>query len=248
MSGLQRRMPVLGRWRGQRGMTLIELLIGMVIMGILSTMLLVTWFSLNKSYIFSVRSYEAHDNARLAVARMEREIRDAQSPAQSNSAMLRAHSSWVEFYTTFNEAGNSDPILAPHLVVYRMYKDGALWRFEDGHNGLAGIQGISTTSGFDPASLTAAQTQSEQANGEGASLILKNMTNATAKTVAVPLFRYSSVDSDGTVRFDSDVTSVNSVRAILGVQIHVLVDLNPGKAPVYVDFMTLAQLRNQRPL
>jgi hypothetical protein len=38
------------------------------------------------------------------------------------------------------------------------------------------------------------------------------------------------------------------VRAILGVQIHVLVDLNPGKAPVYVDFMTLAQLRNQRPL
>lgn len=237
-----------GRLRDQRGLTLVELLVGMIVMGILSTMLLLTWFSLNDSYSYSVRSYEARDNARFAVSRMEREIRDAQSPAQNTPAVLRAHSDWMEFYTTFNEAGNSNPLLAPHLVVYRLYTDGTLWRFEDGHNGTAGVvDGISTVSGFDPVSLTPAEAQSEQANGEGATLILKNMVNATAKSPdVVPLFRYSSVDGEGTIGFEPSVTSISALRTILGVQLHMLVDLNPGKAPIYVDFTTLAQLRNQR--
>lgn len=251
MSGAERRMQSSGRWCGQRGITLVELLVGMMIMGILSTLLLLTWFSLNNSYSYSVNSYKARDNARLAVSRMEREIRDAQQPAQNTSAVVRANPSWIEFYTTFNESENSDPLLAPHLVVYRLYGDGRLWRFEDGHNATAGIQGINTAIGFDPADPAAfspADAGSEQVNGEGAMLILQNMVNATAKSTAVPLFRYTSVNNAGAIDFASSVTSSTDLLNILGVQIHVMVDLNPGKAPVYVDFSTLAQMRNQRSL
>ena len=233
------------RVRDQRGVTLVELLIGMIVMGILSTMLLLTWFSLNNSYSYSVRSYEARDNARVAVSRVQREIRDAQSPAQNTPAVVIAQPDWVAFYSTFNEALNSNPLLAPHLVVYRLYTDGTLWRYEDGHNGTAGVQGISSVN--NPMSLLLAQALSEQANGEGATMILRDMVNATAKTPAVPLFQYTSVGSDGTIHIDPSVTGVSALRTILGVQLRTLVDLNPGKAPIYLDFMTLAQLRNQRP-
>jgi hypothetical protein len=35
--------------------------------------------------------------------------------------------------------------------------------------------------------------------------------------------------------------------AIMAVQIHLLVDLNPGHSPAYIDLLTTAQPRNQRP-
>lgn len=231
MNGAWGRKPLPERLRGQRGMTLVELLVGIIVMGILSTLLLLTWFSLNNSYSFSVRSYEARDNARLAVSRMEREIRDMQGPRNGAPAVQRANADWIAFYTTFNEVGNSDPELAPHLVAYRLYADGTLWRFEDGTDG-------------------ASYLTSEQAKGAGATLVLKNLVNATAKLPeVVPLFRYSSVvDEKGTIGFVDDVGDINARRAILGVQTHLMVDLNPGKAPIYVDFTTLAQLRNQRSL
>jgi len=221
MNGQSRRVLLSGRLRDQRGLTLVELLVGMIVMGILTTMLLLTWFSLNDSYSYSVRSYEARDNARLAVSRLQREIRDAQGPLGTDtSALVKAEPGRIAFYTTFNEDQNEDPTLDPHLVAYRAYDDGTLWRFED--------DAYKTASG------------ASEAADAGATLILKDMVNTDEE----PLFQYSTVDEDGNIDFPAPDSG--NLGAILGVRIHLLVDLNPGKSPVHVDFTTLAQLRNQR--
>ena len=113
-------------------MTLIELLISMIIMTIITVMILVTWFALSRSYSYSATSNRARDNAREAVARLEREVRDAQSnPGTSETALIRARPLTVVVSTTFNMAGNTNPALVPRLVMYRLYPDGELWRFYD---------------------------------------------------------------------------------------------------------------------
>ena len=94
----------------QSGMTLVEVLIGMVIMSVITVMILVTWFALSRSYSYSATSNKTRDHAREALARMEREIRDAQiNPNTSETALVRARPLTVVVSTTFNMAGNSDP-------------------------------------------------------------------------------------------------------------------------------------------
>ena len=53
----------------QSGMTLIELLVSMVIMGVLSAMILGSWFALSKAYSFTSRTNKQRDVANLAIAR-----------------------------------------------------------------------------------------------------------------------------------------------------------------------------------
>ena len=68
LSSLRRRA------RDQRGLTLTELLIGMVVTGILSTMVLAGWFALSRSYSFSLSSNNAREDGRQTISRMAREI------------------------------------------------------------------------------------------------------------------------------------------------------------------------------
>ena len=63
--------------RRQDGFTLIEMLVTLIIMGIVTTMVLTIWFSLQSSYAFSINSNNSRSIARDSIARMEREIRDA---------------------------------------------------------------------------------------------------------------------------------------------------------------------------
>ena len=87
----------------------------------------------------------------------------------------------------------------------------------------------------------------EKTTGEGASLLVRNVVNYDPTTSPQPpLFVYTFHDSAGQLVTSSYVYyTANRVR-ILSVQIHALVDLNPGHSPVYADLQTSAQLRNQR--
>ena len=131
---------------GQAGVSLIELLVGMAIMGVISTMLLLTWFALSNSYSYSINSANARDDGRQALARLQREIRDAQMPTiasgtASDAILTRARPYTVALFTSFNEADNATMTWSstshtassstPHLVVYRLYENRQLWRFED---------------------------------------------------------------------------------------------------------------------
>lgn len=243
----------------QRGMTLIELLMGMIIMTVLSTMILMGWFSLSRSYSFSVSSSDARDSARQALARMEREVRDAENnQAVSETSIVRARARWIEFYTTFNLAGASSATTVPRLVLYRLYHNGELWRFQD-KDGVDGITGVSLNDSGWPGNNAFAL--DEQQDGEGAMLLANHVVNDSipytdpyedpiththASYSSTPLFQYQVYDASGNMIQTPSVTGVSNRAGIMAVQIHLLVDLNPSRKPVYADFQATAQLRNNR--
>jgi prepilin-type N-terminal cleavage/methylation domain-containing protein len=256
-----------GRWsvaggiarkaRSERGVTLMELLVVMIIASIVSTMVLMTWFALQKSFANTSTADNQRDTARQAMNHMVREIRDAEAQSSNNEcAVARARAWWIEIYTTFNENGNTDPSQVPHLVLYRLYQDGTLWRFED-LNGDGVIANIDLNAN-DPAVPNAGAgpnfSLQEETRGEGHQLISRNITNAVvpyrgsvpANNGTTPLFEYSYIDDYGAYQLDPYVYNTDNRIRIMGVQIELLVDLNPEKAPVYADLLTTVQLRNSR--
>jgi prepilin-type N-terminal cleavage/methylation domain-containing protein len=233
----------------RRGMSLIELLVAMSIMGIVSTMLIGGWFALGNSYSYTVRSDKARDVARQAISRMEREIRDAQNRDNSTEqTIVRARPFFIVLYTTFNDAQNEDPALRPRLVMYRLYSDGELWRFHDADADGA-LEGVSYNQ---PADHTWADltlfSLSEQTSGEGAQLMCTSVVNGVVLTAGLPtpLFHYNSYAEDGEIEQSHMVFPATERAGIVAVQTDLLVDLNPKRSPVYTHLTTTAQLRNQR--
>jgi prepilin-type N-terminal cleavage/methylation domain-containing protein len=227
---------------GERGLTLVELLVALVVTVVLSSMMIAAYFALTGSFSYSAKSTTAREQARQALARMAREIRDAEAiPTNNEVAIVRARERWTEFYSTFNEAGNENPSMTPHLVMYRLYQDQRIWRFED-QNSDGVIAGVN----INPSS-EATFNLAEQTNGEGRTMVVKDVVNYDSSTpTPVPLFTYSYVNDDGNIAMSSYVYYAENRVRILNVQIHLLVDLNPGHSPVYADLQTSAQLRNQR--
>jgi prepilin-type N-terminal cleavage/methylation domain-containing protein len=232
--------------RVQRGITMIELLAAMAVAGILTAMMLGSWFALSDSYSFTVRSDKARDKARLAISRLEREIRDAENRSDvAEVSVVRARPWFIVIYTTFNKDGNENLGTKPRLVMYRLYSDGELWRYHDadGDNVLEG--GLNYTSETWPA---ASSSESERANGEGGRLLVDDVVNITVPSASnpTPLFQYAYFNPDGSVALDNMVTGTNNRFKIKSVEINLLVDTNPEHSPVYTNLQTTAQLRNQR--
>ena len=73
------------RASGQRGMTLVELLVAMSISLVISAMIILSWVALSGSYANTVRRGKTSDFARQAMDRMEREVRDAELPPENVS-------------------------------------------------------------------------------------------------------------------------------------------------------------------
>lgn len=255
--------------RRQRGLTLVELLVGMTIMSVISLMLLTAWFALGKSYSFTLSSSDARDYGRQAMSRLQREIRDAQKPqasyfggsaAASDAIVYRARPYWIAFTTTFNKSGNSTMAwqnvtptpsatpthkavpTTPHLVVYRLYRDGEIWRFED-KDGDGAIDmsnsGTFNMTGNYPTDYPV----NEQVYGEGRSMLVKNVVNYTAHATPIPLFAYNYYNDAGVMQSDT-IRTANDRYDIKAVQMRVLIDLDPARAPVYADMRGTAQLRN----
>jgi type II secretory pathway pseudopilin PulG len=242
MTGMHR----LGRrLRDQGGITLIELLVGLIISAVLSVMVLTSWYSLSQAASFSMSSNNARDDGRQAISRMAREIRDAQARTDnSEAALARARSRWVLLTTTFNEAGNDDPSQQPHLVLYRLYSDGEMWRFEDGPDANTTIDNVDVSV---PDTTNNIFDLDEQTNGEGAMLIVSNVVNDKILSGgnATPIFRYSRYLSDGTIDVQPSVFGTDNRNSIVAAELRLLVDLNPAHSPVYADLVTTAQIRNQ---
>lgn len=246
---------------GQRGVTITELLAVMVIGTIVSTMLLITWFALNDSYSYSIYSSQTRDSARQALNRMTREIRDAEtmpiSAGTTEPAVVRARTWWIMFSTTFNESGNTSYASQPHFVAFRLYRNPTtrryeLWRFEDRTTYAVGatVNPSTAIANFNTSPATDDPTgysYNETVNGEGAQLMVRNVVNYGSSPVPqTPLFQYNLIESDGSQATQQYVYYAENRIRIMAVQVRLLADMNPEKAPVYVDLKSTAQLRNQR--
>jgi prepilin-type N-terminal cleavage/methylation domain-containing protein len=207
----------------QSGITLIELLVALVVVGILSTMIIGTWISLTNAYSFTSRSDKQRDFARQAIERMAREIRDAQEPSGSpHRAFASGHADEVRFYSAFNTADAPDPSSQPRLTRF-------IYRVTNSATGTGSIYrefpGLDSTFGTDD---------------DVSQLLVKNVVNAHAGR---DVFTFNAYDSSGNL---APMTGTLDPARIATVGIALLVDLNPGQSPNYMDISTVVQPRNVR--
>lgn len=219
------------RLRRQDGVTLIELLVSIIIAGILSTMLIGTWLVLHQSFRRSTINAEQRNDARQAVSLMEREIRDAE--AVTAMPILIAQSSRLLMTTTFNNEGNETNTNAPRRVEYELSQD------PDDPAGLP----------FGEQNWQLVRTKDRLGSSPGFSddtpqVLIEHVVNDPTDPKEA-LFTYTYYDADGDWRRDSNLTSAN-VRNLLTVEVHLLVDQNPGHSPDYLDILTTIQPRNLR--
>ena len=206
----------------QTGLTLIELLVAMTIMAVVSAMIILTWFSLQKSYSFTANSNEQREHARDAVARMAREIRDLQAPT-GLAPVIAAEPNEFSFYTAFNlpdQLPSSQPRAA--RFSYDPNKDtNTIYRQRDGSD------------------------TDSSAENEPAIAVMQNVMNGQLPAgSSTPVFSYV-IYKDGEQQTVPRVEGPD-MQSIISVGIHVTSDLNPGKAPNYFELRTSAQLRNLR--
>jgi prepilin-type N-terminal cleavage/methylation domain-containing protein len=216
------------RLRRQDGVTLIELLVSIIIAGVLSTMLIGTWLTLNRSFRSSTISAEQRDHAQQAISLMEREIRDAE--ALTAMPILKATSSQLLMTTTFNNAGNETNVNQPRRVQYQLAQDPddpaglpaskQNWQLVRTKDRLGSLPGFSD---------------------DAPQVLVEHVVNS----VAEPVFYYTYYDADGVWRRDSNVSSAN-LMALLTVEVHLKVDQNPGHSPEYLLITTTIQPRNLR--
>ena len=211
----------------QSGLSLIELLIAMTILAVVTTMILMSWFALQRSYASTMKSDQARVDAREAATRMVMEIRAAQ--ALPGTAVLAGgwmdttnNREWIDFWTTFN---HPDELLLTRYE-YRWGTD---------------AKGAVTGSIYRIVDVGSADEQER--------LVVSNVVNGGVVNgdPTKPVFRYLSVDAYGTPSASATIPTSQALLArVSAVEIHLMVDLNPGKSPTYMDIRTTAQLRNQR--
>jgi prepilin-type N-terminal cleavage/methylation domain-containing protein len=89
---------------------------------------------------------------------------------------------------------------------------------------------------------TQATGQITRRRGTGtASAVAKNVVN----TATTPIFTYGYYDSTGDFVTSTSVSGTDLTR-IQTIEIHLLVDLNPGHSPTYMSLESTVQPRNQR--
>jgi prepilin-type N-terminal cleavage/methylation domain-containing protein len=212
----------------QKGITLVELLVAMTIMVVLSTMIIGAWVTLTNAYSFSSRSDKQRDLARQAIDRMAREIRDAQEPIGTTSPAINlAYPNEIRFYSTFNTADAATPTAAPRLTRY-VYKitdiangTGAVYREFPGPDG-----------DFDLVD----DNLSER--------IVDHVSNADHGKDVFTYWTYDLTTND--LVSSQGMGQLADPSRVVEVGITMLVDLNPGKAPNYMDISTRVQPRNVR--
>jgi len=225
------------------GLTLVELVVAMSILAVLSTMLVMVWTNLQRSYASTISSTRARETARDAMARMRREIRDMQlQPVtpylpvtlQGEPCILKAIPDEIWFTTPYSDLPGST--FAGSILLTRYWYDATgadggtarcLYRQRDVNN-----NGV-----FD--------------SGDPQILVARNIVNALVPSTdptssSTPLFRYTYYTAGG-LRASAPAVPTDGDRSrIMLIKVQILVDLNPGKTPNYMDLESTVQPRNLR--
>ena len=211
----------------QAGLTLVELLVSMAIMGIISTMLVTGWISLQDSYGNSVTAGDASSTARDAVSLASRALRAAQPPTLATPApamITVATPTEVDFYSAFgNTATTANGSGVGAVRLMRIYLD---------TSGSAAQKTLFWSAGSQTTKLAQNVVNDSVANG--------SVTPATSTTA---IFTYGYLDAGGNFK-TADTVSGASLASIVSVQIHLLVDANLNSPPRYANTQTTVSLRN----
>jgi prepilin-type N-terminal cleavage/methylation domain-containing protein len=214
------------------GLTLIELLVVIAIGSVVTGALLTTWFALGDSYSMTTSSTKAREFARDAVARLGRELRDAE-PAGTDPALRSVTTDEIVFTTTFNDPDNelvdSEPILTRYWYEWDAEKgSGALHRQRDMDNdGLFEADGVTVDA------------------DDRDTVVVRNVLNEPGTDGHADVFAYSYIDASGSVVEQGSSPETTSLPTIFLVHVTLSVDLNPESAPAPMQLSTTVQLRNQ---
>src|SRR5450756_2843519 len=87
----------------QRGTTLVELMVVLVIMGVVTSLILVTWFALQSAYSSTTIATEQREAAQQGMARMVQEIRDTSGTVGSvaGKGFVEAGPTSIIYYSAF---------------------------------------------------------------------------------------------------------------------------------------------------
>ena len=196
-----------------------------IIMSIVSTMILGTWFALSRAYASSTQSAKQRDHAQMAMARLTRELRDVQAaPPASLDARgdlihrARPHVDTVQHDVQHGRGGRPAP-RCPGLFV-------TAWRAR-------------------PCSGSSPGADRQFGTGDDRKEALVEHVVNTANNA--DLFQYYYYDGVGDLRRSTSTTNVPAITArIKAIKISLLVDLQPGHSPEHMKMINVVQPRNQR--
>ncbi|MGO8685216.1 MAG: type II secretion system protein [Thermoleophilia bacterium] len=228
------------RRANQAGITLIELVVSTVILGIITTMLVFTWISLQDSYGYSVTANDANSTVRDAVSLMSRALRDAQptsSPTPTPTGtptppavITVATPTEVDFTSAFNNpATTANGSGTGAVQLMRFYLD---------------------TSGSTAQKTLYWQTNNGSGWNQGTTLAQNVVNNSLANTNVTPntsytaIFTYWCLDANGNLLPPTDTVPSANLASIISVQIQLIVDTNLNRPPKYADLQTTVSLRN----
>jgi type II secretory pathway pseudopilin PulG len=218
--------------RPQAGITLIELLVSTVILGVVTTMLIMGWTSLQRSYANGVRTSNANGEARDALSRVAREIRDAQPVAittPASSPFTVATSMEIDYYSAFNAPGQrSDGTGTAALRLTRIKLDTS---GSAAQKTLYWQRDTNASGGFDSA--------------DRKIILARNVVNSSVPSTGspTPIFTYGYRDGSGDFTTATSIATAD-LSKIISVQIRLIVDANLSHTPTYADLQTTVRPRN----
>lgn len=237
----------------QAGLTLIELLASIVILGIVSTMLIVGWINLQRASASAVRTNNARGTVRDAMSRISIELRGAQptalptqtpSPAAQPPVTL-ATPMEVRFHSAFNAPdANSDGSGVAALLATRIWLDTsavppAPWNPQG--RTLYLQRDVDGNGSFSDAADRSIILARNVANGK-----LADPTNGTwPGTTYTPVFVYGYRAAEGDpVLWTDNADSSLTLASIVAIRARLIIDRKMGGAPHYIDLTTTVRLRN----
>jgi type II secretory pathway pseudopilin PulG len=227
----------------QAGITLMELLISMIILGIVSTMLVMGWMNLQRASAFAVQTNSARATARDALSRVSNELRDAQptalptatpTPTYAGNLLTDAQPMTATFYSVYNQPGAGADLsgtAARRLTRIRLDTSGSspqktlYWERDASNNGVFG----------DPTDRTI--------------ILARNVVNVsipnnhvTPNTTYTAIFTYGY--RDGTGFHTADTIASAELSEIISIQVRLIIDANLNHSPSPIDVTTTVLPRN----
>lgn len=240
------RPGVLGG-RAQSGISLIELLISMVILSVVTTMLIMSWMSMQRAFAFTSADNKARATARDALTRVSSEIRAAQPPSDASITpfYLAGTTPYVcdgydcTFYSAYNNplaysssgaSGRGPATLNGTLLLTAIWLDTSTSTTQKPQATLYWQRDTNMNGALD--------------SGDRKIILATDVVNTPTRMTSNPIFTYNLYDATTGYSTTNTLTSLN-VASVVSVQVDIVVDANISHTPRYIDLLTTVQLRNQ---